>query len=340
MLTSSEKSPTVSVGLAVYNGENYLSEAIDSILNQTFTDFELIISDNASTDRTAEICQDYANRDPRIRYVCADRNRGAAWNQSRVMELASGKYFMLQAHDDLRTPDYLEKCVAVLETDSRIVLCYSWTRKIDNIGAVLEDHYNGQICSNSKGLKRQIQRLAKPFIGDGKMHLDSSSAHDRFRSMVCTYNYCYQIFGLMRTSALRKTELWGNYNHADNVLLSHLILMGKFHEIPENLFLSRRHAEQSEMVFQSGKKQKSREYAIWWDPDNADRIVIPRWKTFCEYAKVIRNAPIGWVDKAGCYFEIVRWLRGCLSTLFRELLDAVHQKRAMQNARRIKTISD
>ena len=95
MLTSSEKSPTISVGLAVYNGENYLGEAIDSILNQTFTDFELIISDNASTDRTAEICQDYANRDPRIRYVCADRNRGAAWNQSRVMELAGGKYFKI-----------------------------------------------------------------------------------------------------------------------------------------------------------------------------------------------------------------------------------------------------
>jgi glycosyltransferase involved in cell wall biosynthesis len=80
MLTSSEIFPTVSVGLAVYNGENYLSEAIDSILNQTFTDFELIISDNASTDRTAKICQDYASRDPRIRYTCADRNRGAAWN--------------------------------------------------------------------------------------------------------------------------------------------------------------------------------------------------------------------------------------------------------------------
>ena len=57
MFTSSEKLPTVSVGLAVYNGENYLREAIDSILNQTFRDFELIISDNASTDRTAEICQ-------------------------------------------------------------------------------------------------------------------------------------------------------------------------------------------------------------------------------------------------------------------------------------------
>lgn len=87
MIASSLHSPCVSVGLAVYNGENYIREAIDSILNQTFKDFELIISDNASTDRTAEICQAYAKKDSRIRYSRADRNRGAAWNQSRVMEL-------------------------------------------------------------------------------------------------------------------------------------------------------------------------------------------------------------------------------------------------------------
>jgi glycosyltransferase involved in cell wall biosynthesis len=334
MIASTHSSPLVTVGLAVYNGENYLREAIDSILNQTFTDFELIISDNASTDDTAEICQTYASQDSRIRYSRADRNRGAAWNQSRVMELANGKYFMLQAHDDLRTADYLEKAVAVLENDEQVVLCHSWTRKIDDRGAVLEDHYGGQIRSTSQGLKRQIQRLAVPFIGDGTMKLNATSAHVRFRSIVCTYNYCYQIFGLMRTSALRKTDLWGNYNHADNVLLSHLILLGRFHEIPENLFLSRRHAQQSEMVFQSGKQQKSREYAIWWDPDNADRIIIPRWKTFCEYAKVIRNTPASPAEKAGCYFEIVRWLRGCSSTLMRETIDAFRQKQAMKKTKR------
>lgn len=340
MIASSLHSPCVSVGLAVYNGENYIREAIDSILNQTFKDFELIISDNASTDRTAEICQAYAAKDSRIRYSRVDRNRGAAWNQSRVMELAQGKYFMLQAHDDLRAINYLEKTVAVLEADPDVVLCHSWTRKIDDRSEFLEDHYSGQIASTATGLKRQIQRLATPFIGDGKMRLDSTSAHVRFRSMVCTYNYCYQIFGLMRTSALRKTELWGNYNHADNVLLSHLILMGRFHEVPENLFLSRRHAEQSEMIFQSGKKQKSREYAIWWDPDNADRIVIPRWKTFCEYAKVIRNTPISLGDKAGCYFEILRWLRGCLPTLVRETLAALQQKRAMKRSQKMAVIAD
>jgi hypothetical protein len=93
----------------------------------------------------------------------------------------------LQAHDDLRTPDYLEKCVAVLENDSNIVLCHSWTHKIDDRGQSLGNHYNGHSRSTSKGLKRQIQRLATPFIGDGKMHLDSSSAHDRFRSMVLQF---------------------------------------------------------------------------------------------------------------------------------------------------------
>ena len=76
--------PLVSVGLFVYNGERFLKETLDRILNQTFTDFELIVSDNASTDRTGEIAQEYARRDSRIRYYRAEKNMGAGWNVRRV----------------------------------------------------------------------------------------------------------------------------------------------------------------------------------------------------------------------------------------------------------------
>ena len=81
----------VSVGLFVYNGERFLEESLNSILKQTFTDFELIISDNASTDRTGDIAREYAQRDNRIRYYRAEKNMGAGWNARRVYELATGK---------------------------------------------------------------------------------------------------------------------------------------------------------------------------------------------------------------------------------------------------------
>ena len=93
--------PKVSIGMPVYNGEKYIREALDSLLAQTFTDFELIISDNASTDGTEAICREYAARDPRIRYVRQSENRGPTANFHFVLDEAVGEYFMWAAYDDL-----------------------------------------------------------------------------------------------------------------------------------------------------------------------------------------------------------------------------------------------
>ena len=126
--------PAVSIGLPVYNGEAHLAEALDSLLAQTFSDFELIISDNASTDRTAEICRAYAARDPRIRYTRQEQNRGAAWNYNRVFALASGRYFKWFSHDDLCSQNYFERCVEILERDPAVVLSYGKTTLVDESG--------------------------------------------------------------------------------------------------------------------------------------------------------------------------------------------------------------
>ena len=99
--------PRVSIGLPVYNGENFLEFALDSILGQTFQDFELIISDNASTDATESICRRYAAKDSRIRYYRNPNNQGAAQNYNRVFALARGEYFKWAAHDDVCKPNYL-----------------------------------------------------------------------------------------------------------------------------------------------------------------------------------------------------------------------------------------
>src|SRR5687767_9303189 len=107
--------PRVSIGLPVFNGESHLALALDSVLAQTFGDFELVISDNGSTDSTRQICEDYAKRDARIRYLRSDENRGAAWNYNRVFERSRGAFFKWMAHDDLIAPQYLERCVEALD---------------------------------------------------------------------------------------------------------------------------------------------------------------------------------------------------------------------------------
>ena len=117
--------PTVSIGLPVHNGAAFLAEAIESIPAQTFTDFELVISDNASTDRTPEICRSYTAADGRIRYYRQEANIGAARNYNVVFQRSSGKYFKWAAHDDLIRPTYLARCVAALEADPEAVLCHS-----------------------------------------------------------------------------------------------------------------------------------------------------------------------------------------------------------------------
>src|SRR2546425_9420098 len=93
--------PQVSVGLPVYNGERYLAEALDSLLTQSYEDFELIICDNASTDRTGEIARSYAAKDKRVRYARNDKNLGAGGNFRRGFALASGEYFRWAASDDV-----------------------------------------------------------------------------------------------------------------------------------------------------------------------------------------------------------------------------------------------
>src|SRR2546425_2550054 len=131
------QSPLVSIGLPVYNGENYVREAIESILDQGFADFELIISDNASTDRTGEICREWISRDSRVRYYKSEVNRGLAWNFNRVFELACGRYFLWVSHDDRVGEDYLSRCLEVLERYSGVVLCFSNSNYINETGAVI-----------------------------------------------------------------------------------------------------------------------------------------------------------------------------------------------------------
>src|SRR6266478_6072123 len=204
--------PLVSIGLFVYNGERFLEETLHSILNQTFTDFELIISDNASTDRTGEIAEAYAKHDDRIHYYRSEKNMGAGWNVRRVYELATGKYFKQAAVDDLLEPDFLRRCVVILESDPGCVVAYAGTKEVDENGNFIKNYIT-------------------------PMKADSNDAVARFREMLLISSWSYEIFGVMRMSALRRIPPQGSYVSADKVLLARMSLLGRLHEIPEHLFI-------------------------------------------------------------------------------------------------------
>ena len=268
--------PKVTVGLPVYNGEKYVDQAIESVLGQTYEDFELVISDNASTDRTEEICRTYADRDPRVRYVRLERNIGGSPNHNRVFELARGEYFMWIGHDDTRSPEYLERCVAPLEADPSLAICYSQTKYIDENGDPLD--------------YREVE-----------LDVGSEDPLVRFRELIRADHQIEPQLGLIRSEFLRRTVLEGPYADSDRVLLAELGLHGRFHRVPEELFHRRDHAER---LTRSGPRQ---ERTAWFNPDAPDSIVFPYYRQLREYvASIRRAAPSGRVRRA-CYRMIAGW---------------------------------
>ena len=131
--------PLISIGLAVYNGQNFVADAIESVLSQTFADFELIVTDNASMDATPEIAAEFVRRDSRVRYYRNAENLGCAPNLNRCYELSNPKtrYFKWAAHDDVIAPTFLERCVEALEADSSAAMAHTRSVIIDATGDVI-----------------------------------------------------------------------------------------------------------------------------------------------------------------------------------------------------------
>jgi glycosyltransferase involved in cell wall biosynthesis len=282
--------PKVSIGMPVYNGEPYVTAAVESILTQTYQDLELIISDNASTDGTREICESYAKCDPRVRYVRQKENQGAARNYNYVADVSRGRYFKWAAADDLCAPQLVERCVAVLDQQADVVVCYPKTAIIDEHGAI-NRHYDD-------GLK-----------------LDSVSPIDRFGRLIYVIGECNAVFGLIRSDVLKKTPRIGNYRASDQVLLAELSLYGQFNEIAENLFFRRVHPRASS----SNKSTESQQE--FFDPRTKGKVSLPNWRHQAEYLRSIMRAPLPFSAK--CSLARIVLHRGIMfrNVLARELSD-------------------
>ncbi len=285
--------PRVSIGVPVYNGERYLAETLDTLLAQTYSDFELIICDNASTDRTEQIGRAYAANDPRVRYVRNPANLGAAKNYRLVFELSSGEYFKWQPSDDLCAPEFLARCVDVLDHQSSVVLAYTRTTLIDEHGRVISEYQDN-------------------------LHLQSPSARERFFQLHLRLRLCNPMYGLIRADRLRRTALIGNFIGGDIPLLAELTLYGTFWEIPEFLFCRRFHPQASTSL------KKDEQVLEFYDPQKKARIPLTEWRHLLANFRAVRRSPLPISEKIHLALYVARrgvWSRtkllGELSTATR-----------------------
>ena len=293
MTTGRSTVPRVSIGLPVYNGERYLGAALDTLLAQTWRDFELVISDNASTDGTADICQRYVGSDERIRYVRAPNNLGGAWNFNRVFHLSTAPYFMWAAHDDMWRPEYVSSCVEVLDRSPDIAHCYTGACIVDSEGEYVRDRRHGP-------------------------DLTCDSPAERFHRFLLSPTVFHAFFGLFRASVLKRTRLMVNFEAADVFLLGHIAILGKSYEYPASLFLNRDHRERGTYMHGVDLASKAA-VAEWYDTSNRGKVPVPMLKGLAHYLRAIHSSDTPLLDRLRCYYLVLRWTNWHRDRLAKEL---------------------
>ncbi len=210
----------VSIAVPAYNCEKYISQSLDSLLGQTYGDFELVISDNASSDDTEEICRRYIAMDKRVRYIRRTENIGGPGNFRYVFAQCSGQYHKWSTADDFWHPEFLAEAVAVLDRRPDVVLCYPKTRLIDATGAALSDY-------------------------EDRLDLADDSPRARFRALYELIGLCNAHLGLIRRDAMLQTRLIAAHKASDVDFLGELALLGKFKLLPDVRFYRRFHEDSS-----------------------------------------------------------------------------------------------
>lgn len=293
--------PLISVGIPVYNGEKYLQNAVDSVLRQDYENFELIISDNASTDATHEICSEYAAKDKRVRYVRNQVNIGAVPNFNRVFDLARGEFFKWLSHDDECYPTMLRRCAELLDgAPDSVVLVYTLCEMIDANG-------------NFRG----------PLIEDVKT--SAPRPDQRLRRVLFKRTSAQALCGLIRSRYLRQTRLRGSFVKDDCALLAELSMLGAFWEIPEVLLKIRIHpanAVRSHASLQS--------FTAWLDPANSGKAFVlpPEITLVLEGFRSVGHLPLRPVDRILCYMTALAYCVRPLTAFLGPIRDFAGRQKA------------
>jgi len=279
--------PRLSIGLPVYNGEEYLAQSLDAVLGQTYTDFELILSSNASTDGTDDICREYERQDSRITFYRQDRNIGAAPHHDFVFRKSHGELFKWASGDDLWARDLVARCVALLDEHPDAILAHTFTAAID-------------------GDDNVIQALDYPLT------TAAPDAPERLRSMLFDGDLPGAIraddfYGVIRADVLRRVKPHGSFYHADQVFMAELVLHGRFLEVPEWLYFRRHH---------DGRALQANPTISSWsrnlDPKRSNKLIHPPARLVAEYIwgyfAAVRRAPLSAAERRACNRHIRSWL--------------------------------
>lgn len=216
--------PLISIGMPVYNEAQFIQQTLNSILSQTYTNFELIISDNNSTDNTLQICQEYANQDKRITLLKQPSNLGAGINFMKILEKTTGRYFTFISGHDLWHPNFLARCIEILSQNNSIVLCFSQAISIDKENRALGIHSASQMDT---------------------MGLDPIS---RLHVTLWTAEYMFPFYGVYCLPTFKKlhSSQYTKVVTPDNLLIAELSLHGCFYYIKEPLLYMRQNREREQ----------------------------------------------------------------------------------------------
>ncbi|MHB8899057.1 MAG: glycosyltransferase family 2 protein [Thermoguttaceae bacterium] len=323
--------PKVSLGLLVYNGESFLAETLESLLSQAFEDFELVISDNGSTDATQDICEASAARDLRVRYVRQPVNRGAAWNFNEVFRLCKGEYFKWCSHDDPCEVGFLGACVDVLDRNPAVAWCMTGIEVIDRFGRRLEG-----VDASCSGAAQPITPEESRNGRTLRLAEDLARPHDRFSKVLLGRTACMDMWGLMRSDVLTKTGLWRHYRGAEKVLMAELAILGNGVQLPMPLAKYRFHSDASIALADFRSQQR------WCDPNRNWRYVFPRLSLVRDFIQVAARHPIGTVERARCLLAVWKYLmqlRKWRSAVRRMLQGTGLDEDNRERIRRIETVA-
>ncbi|WP_051208440.1 glycosyltransferase family 2 protein [Propionicicella superfundia] len=207
-------------GMPVYNGERFVGSALESLQNQDVEDIRIVVSDNGSTDATAEICRAAAAADSRIDYRRYEENRGGIWNYQNVLELADTEFFSWMAADDIKLSCFASECIDALDAAGpSVVLACPRTQIIDEHGEITET------------------------LNDTRMGMDARTPHERIRNFLRAQAF-HVMYGVIRQDALRRTRGTTSVLGDDVVLLVELMCQGKLEVTPSLVFHQRRHDSQ------------------------------------------------------------------------------------------------
>jgi glycosyltransferase involved in cell wall biosynthesis len=272
----------VTIGIPVYNGENYLEEAVDSVLSQSYADLELVIVDNASEDKTDEICQDYSVRDQRVRYFRNSSNLGAAPNYNKVFSYARGKYFKWLAHDDRLLPSYVETTVAALDEHPEVVLCNTI---VDYIGPTGEP------------------------LGTYKTPLSEAGVQDpamRFAAMILPSHTCVDFFGMIRRSAMEGSILHQSFSGADKAFLAQMALRGRMLQLESIDVQMREHPGRYTRATRTSTNKLA-----WHNASLAGQRDIPVLTLYRTYRQLVKTEDLTAEQRGSC-LRVLRlfWFHG------------------------------